>query len=178
MQEVLQTQFDFSQNLLKSLQSVVSTYDTLVSNTQTQSDNIVRLVGEIDKSKDRMNRLLERSSKLVKDINASLDENYVKNIQKRSKDSQDIFAINMNDMQKQFMMFFNTMSKSSKEFNRLLKNSKLSEKQIKQLSLIGNSFKQFNKDLDDVSSDVDDTTGMLETFETIADKANVAKMLY
>ena len=175
MQEVLQTQFDFSQNLLKSLQSVVSTYDTLVSNTQTQSDNIVRLVGEIDKSKDRMNRLLERSSKLVKDINASLDENYVKNIQKRSKDSQDIFAINMNDMQKQFMMFFNTMSKSSKEFNRLLKNSKLSEKQIKQLSLIGNSFKQFNKDLDDVSSDVDDTTGMLETFETIADKANVAK---
>ena len=149
MQEVLQTQLDFSQNLVKTLQTVVASYDTLVTNTQTQSDKIVGLVQEIDKSKDRMDRLLAKSQKLVDDLNSSLSINYVKNIQKRSADSQEAFNVNVNDMQKQFFMFFNIMTNNIKDFDKIARRLKLSQRQISQLSKMRESFGGFNKDLED-----------------------------
>jgi len=175
MQEVLQTQIDFSQNLLQSMQSVVTTYDKLVLNTQTQSDKIIKLVEEIEKTKKRMQNLLNRSNAFSGRINKTISENFVKNIESESNKNEKMFKDNFSQMQRQFMFFQNMMMSNSKDFNVLIQGSKLNKKQIKSLSGIREKFKDFNDGLDDVKDDLDDTTGNLKTFEAIADKANVAK---
>ena len=82
MESTLQTQLDFSQQLSSAIESVVTRFDKLVVDTQTQSDHIVNLVQEIEKSKKRMNELLLKSENLVQQVTASLEQNYVKNIQR------------------------------------------------------------------------------------------------
>lgn len=175
MKDALQTQIDFSQNLLQSMQSVVSTYDTLVTNTQTQSDRIVKLVEEIEKTKKRMQNLLNRSISFSEKINSAIKVNFIANIANKSNKNEKAFSNSFSQMQKQFMFFQNMMMSNSKDFQKLIKNSKLSEKQIKSLSTVREKFKEFNDGLEGVKDDLDDTTEKLKILEEVADKANVAK---
>ena len=175
MESTLQTQLDFSQQLNSVIESVVTRFDKLVVDTQTQSDHIVNLVQEIEKSKQRMNDLLLKSENLVAQVTASLEENYVKNIQRFSEKSREAFALNISQMKYSFKLMMNLVSMSNKDFDKLIKSSNLSSKQIKSLGKVRKSLTKSKDSLDDLQSDADSTKSTLETYEGVAEKANMAK---
>ena len=175
MESTLQTQLDFSQQLNSVIESVVTRFDKLVVNTQTQSDHIVNLVQEIEKSKQRMNDLLLKSENLVAQVTASLEENYIKNIQRFSEKSREAFALNTNQMKYNFKLMINLITISNKDFDNLIKRTSLSAKQIQSLDKIRKALNKNNNALDDLQNDADSTNSTLEAYEGVAEKANMAK---
>ena len=85
MEQTLQSQINFAQDLLTSLNSLMNVYAGGVQQTSNQSSNLVRVVSGIDNIRRQMEETLANSNSFVQAIDQTLSQDAANRIQATSQ---------------------------------------------------------------------------------------------
>ena len=170
MEETLSLQLDFSTNLLKSLERVVSSYETLVDNSSEQIKKITELASAIKESEKIFDNTIAKSKQILDSITGAANKDFASNIAKSSQQASKEMQACMIQASKQYQAQVQGMLRSTKSLKRSEKDLEYAKRSLKEVENFGDDVEDFTSEMNGVCDDMQSATEELKNLDGRLDK--------